>query len=145
MWHKLKNFSLGLRTYDLLSPDCNVRRQVNRALRHRPALSQDEWFETFCKKEGIAYPVAVFAYTHLECYSGLSFSRVLLSDRLVDDLCWTSVCWFDWELSLCDDFYSCFEIDLSDDLEGLMPLTIGDLISFLNCHWSVQHSTLDKQ
>lgn len=132
MWHRLKNFVLSLKTYKALSPDLKVRQRVNHALRCRPALNLDEWFETFYKGRGIAYPVATFVYHHLSQYSGLEFGRVLPSDRLNEDLKWTRVCWFDWELSLCDDFYGQFKVDISDRLEELQASTVEDLVCLLD-------------
>jgi hypothetical protein len=135
---------LSLRTYTVLSPDLRMRRRINRALCDRPALSQSEWFTAFYQNQGIARPVAEFTYVYLERYSGIAFSRVLPSDRL-SDLEWTSVCSFDWELKLCDDFYDHFGIDLSDCLDGLQPVMIGDLVCFLNQHWLSKHSSFDDK
>ncbi|NJR65327.1 MAG: hypothetical protein HC772_08420 [Leptolyngbyaceae cyanobacterium CRU_2_3] len=137
MWHRLKNLFFSFRVYNDLSPDLRVRQQVNRALRDRPTLKQDEWFESFYKSQGIAYPIAIFAYTYLEQYSGLKLGSILPTDRLEAELQWTAVCWFDWQQNLCKDFYRCFEIDI--DIENGLALskldTVGDLIVFLNCHW----------
>jgi hypothetical protein len=136
MWHRLKNLFSSLKTYDALSPSVKVRRQVNRALRHRPALDVDAWFKSFYQLQGVAYPIVSFAYTHLEKYSGIQFSQVHPSDRLNEDLHWTQVCWFDWQLALCDDFYHCHGIDISDCLDELPLLTIEDLILFLDQKWA---------
>ena len=134
MWHRLKNFLLNLWTYPVLSPDLRVRRRINRTLRKRPALNQSEWFKALYRERGIVCPVAEFAYTYLERYSGITFSRVRSSDRL-SDLQWTSVCWYDWELQLCNDFYCRFGIDLTDCLDRFMPMTVGDIVFFLNQQW----------
>lgn len=138
MWHRLKNLFSSLWTYEALSPDLKLRRRVNRALRHRPNLSADDWFESFCKKQGVTYPIATFAYTHLEQYSGLEFGRTLPSDRLNEDLHWTQVCWFDWQFSLCDDFWQAFAVDISVYLDELDLSTVEDLIIFLNYCWTNQ-------
>lgn len=132
MWHRLKNLVFSLKTYDALSPDLKVRRQVNRSLRQRPALNCEQWFQAFFQPQGITNTVASFAYTHLERYSGLEIGRVLPTDRLEQDLHWTQVCWFDWELHLYDDFWQQFGVDISDSLEESTLLTIKDLIAFLN-------------
>jgi hypothetical protein len=132
MWHKLKNLLSNLRSYPDLRPDLRVRQQVNRALRHRPVLKQDEWFETFYKAQGIGYPVATFAYTHLEKYSGLRLGSILPSDRLEEELRWTEVCWFDWEQALCEDFHRCFNVEIDDCLDLSSLDTVEDLIRFLN-------------
>jgi hypothetical protein len=132
MWHRVKNSILSLKTYGILSPDLRVRQDINRSLRDRPTLSANEWFELQCKPLGIQPAVAQFAYFHLAKYSGLKFSKVYLSDRMETDLCWTQICWFDWEINLCDDFYQCFGIDISDRLHDCNPLTVGDLVLFLH-------------
>ena len=88
--------------------------------------------------------MAEFAYTYLERYSGITFSRVRPNDRLCD-LQWTSVCWFDWELKLCNDFYGRFGIDLSDCLGKLMPATIGDIVIFLNQQWLSRKPNFDDK
>jgi hypothetical protein len=53
----------------------------------------------------------------------LSFGRILPSDRLCEDLKLTLVCWFDWQLDLCDDVLRELGVDVSaiefDDLETL--------------------------
>ena len=61
---------------------------------------------------------------------------MLPGDRLEEDLCWTEVCWFDWETRLCEDFWHCFGTDISDRLEEFAPSTVSDLICFLNCQIS---------
>ncbi|HEY9639814.1 MAG TPA: hypothetical protein V6C57_04985 [Coleofasciculaceae cyanobacterium] len=135
MWHRLKNLFSSLRVYHDLRPDLRVRQQVNRILRDRPVLEQDEWFETFYKARGIAHPVATFAYTHLGQYSGLRLGSVLPTDRLEAELHWTEVCWFDWEQCLCEDFYGCFRVEIDDCWDFSNLQTVEDLILFLNHHW----------
>lgn len=131
MWYRLKNLFLGLKTYDTLSPNMKLRRWVNRDLRQRPGISLGEWFGTFYQAQGISYAVAAFAYTNLEQYSGLSMAHVRPTDRLEADLRWTQVCWFDWDLSLCDDFLQWFEVDISDCLNTSPLITVGDLVLML--------------
>jgi hypothetical protein len=132
MWQRFKNLVFSLKTYDDLSPDLKVRQQVNRLLRQRPALSLEQWFETFYQPQGIAYPVVSFVYEHFACYSGLEFARVLPSDQLEDDLHWTEVCWFDWQLSFYADFQQQFDLDISECWDDSELLTVEDVLLFLN-------------
>lgn len=138
MWHRFKNLVFSLKTHDALSPDLQVRRQVSQLLRQRPDLHLDQWFGSFYQPAGITYAVAAFAYEHLARYSGLEFGRVLPSDRLEQDLRWTQICWFDWQLNLYDDFWQHFNVDISDCLDSADFLTVSDLITLLN-QYSVQH------
>jgi hypothetical protein len=131
MWHRFKNLFAHLKTYDLLSPDLATRRQVKRALCHRPRLSLSEWFETFCKSRPLSYPVVSFLYTRLETYSGLELARLVPSDRLEEDLCWTAICGFDWAIALCDDFMQEFGVDMTQCAETFDPKTVEDLILLL--------------
>lgn len=140
MWHRFNNLFSSLQTYDALRPDLKVRRQVNRALRQRPAMTLEQWFQAFYQAQGMPYALVSFAYEHLADYSGLEFSRVLPDDRLNEDLQWTQVCWFDWEQHLCNDFDQQFGTELSeqisDDLNQQLDqaslLTVRDLLVFLN-------------
>lgn len=132
MWQRFNNLVSSLQTYDALSPDLKVRQQVNRSLRKRPAMNRDQWLQSLHQAHGILYPVASFAYEHLSLYSGLDFGRILPSDRLHEDLCWTQVCWFDWELKLVDDFFQHFSVDISECLDQAALLTVQDLVVFLN-------------
>ena len=81
MWQKLNNLFASLSTYADLSPDLDRRRQVNRFLRDRPALSAEEWFEQFWQPLEISPQIANFVYVYLQACSGLEFSRVQPSDR----------------------------------------------------------------
>lgn len=101
-------------------------------LRQRPVMSCDQWFESFYQPQGILYSVASFAYKRLPNYSGLEFGRVLPTDRLNEDLHWTQVCWFDWELNLYDDFGQTFGVDISGCLDEFNLETVKDLLLFLN-------------
>jgi hypothetical protein len=134
MWHRFKNLVFSLKAYDAMSPDLQRRRQVNRLLQQRPALDLQQWFAGFDQLQGIAYPIAAFAYEHLARYSGLEFARILPHDRLEQDLFWTQVCWFDWQLQLYDDFWQQFGVDLSDEWDESTLLTVQDLLVFLNQH-----------
>lgn len=132
MWHRFKNLVFSLKTYDALSPDLKVRRQINRWLQQRPALDLEQWFQAFYQPQGISYAITAFAYEHLARYSGLDIGRILPTDRLNEDLCWTQVCWFDWQTNLYDDFWQHFGIDLSDCLDEDALLTVKDLMAFLH-------------
>jgi hypothetical protein len=132
MWRKLKNFLLNISTYTDLRADLHIRQQVNELLRTRPALTLEEWFEFFWRSRGIAKPVIVFVYTHLEKYSGLQISRVKPSDHLEKDLKLTLVCYFDWHLNLCDDFFNWFGVDISENWELYQLSTVEEFVKFLN-------------
>ncbi|MBD1936806.1 hypothetical protein [Microcoleus sp. FACHB-68] len=132
MWRKLKNFFISVSTYTDLSPDVQLRQQVNTALRHRPALTLDEWFEFYWQTYGVSKPVVAFVYTHLEKYSGVKMSRVQPKDHLERDLQITLVCCFDWHLTLYDDFFSCFGVDISEEFEIYNLTTIEEFVKFLN-------------
>ncbi|MBF2051783.1 MAG: hypothetical protein EDM05_047600 [Leptolyngbya sp. IPPAS B-1204] len=144
MWHRFKNLVVSLKTYDALSPDLKVRRQVNRMLRQRPLLSLNQWFQSFYQPLGITYTVTDFAYVHLARYSGLELGRVLPTDRLDEDLHWTQVCWFDWQLNLYDDFWQQFGVDISDCWDESALLTIKDLMAFLNACSTQADSALSE-
>lgn len=134
MWHRFKNLIFSLKTYDALSPDLELRRQINRSLRQRPALTVEQWFHSFYQPQGITYAVTTFAYEHLAQYSGLEFSRILPSDRLIEDLSWPQICWFDWEHNLYDDFWQQFGTDISDCFDESLLVTVKDVLLFLNQH-----------
>ncbi|MFQ3615118.1 MAG: hypothetical protein SNJ57_08035 [Cyanobacteriota bacterium] len=131
MWHRLRNWFYSLRSYTALRPDLAMRRRVVRSLQRRPSLSPQEWFHTYGKSLGIAEAVVTFAHQQLEQYSGLPFGKLLPGDRLEEDLHWTQVCWFDWELSFYEDIQQTFEVFLEGDLEELLKGTLGDLLVWL--------------
>ena len=132
MWRRFRNILDSLRAYADLSPDLKTRQRVNQLLRDRPALSVDEWFEQLWQPQGVTQPLATFVYTHMQTYSGLEFARVRPNDRLIADLCLPLVCWFDWNLSFCEDFSACFGINLSDRFDPHQYETVEDLVVFLN-------------
>jgi len=136
MWYWLKNIIQSVKTYWVLSPDLKVRRQVLRWLRQRPLLTPQEWYELYGSPANISLSMIQFAYHYLGKYSGLEFGRVLPGDRLDEDLCWTRICWFDWHLALCDDFYQQFsvdlsDVDLSDEVIDIPNITVGGLLRYL--------------
>lgn len=109
-----------------------LRRKVNRSLRQRPYLDPDQWFKAFWESRAISSKTAMFVYRHLAKYSGLQFGRVLPEDRLEEDLCWTGVCWFDWEFALCEDIEHQFGFDISDCFYDQTIFTVADLVTFLD-------------
>lgn len=133
-WNRFKNIFLSFKTYNTLSSSFAARQQVKRRLSHRSDLSPQQWYESQCKPYGISPEIAQFAYFFLSKYSGLPFAQVLSSDRLEQDLRWTEVCWFDWEMALCDDFQHAFGSDLSHSLDDFQPSTVQELMLFLNRH-----------
>lgn len=54
------------------------------------------------------------------------------SDRLQEDLYLSLVCWFDWQETLRQDFFTQFEIDLEEDTDLEMLSTVEDFIVFLD-------------
>ncbi|NEP16516.1 MAG: hypothetical protein F6J97_06365 [Leptolyngbya sp. SIO4C1] len=122
-----------MRTYSDLSPDWRVRRQVNCWLRsHRPALSAAAWSQEFGRYAHCEPRLLSFLQQYLQRYSGIELSRVRPSDRLVEDLKFPLVCWFDWSWSLCDDFARVFNTDISDCFDETQIITVSDLLVFLS-------------
>lgn len=141
MWRRLKNILHSLSTYAELSPDVRVKQRVRQNLRLRPAWSKEEWFEQYWRRQAISRQLSDFIYIQMQDYSGLEFARVRPDDRLVEDLQLPLVCWFDWQLSLCDDFWQVFGVELHEQLELENLVTLEDLVLFLNQHLvSVNHS-----
>lgn len=132
MWRRLKNIFVSCSTYADLGPDLQTRRAVSRELGDRAPLSAEAWYEQFWHPLGVSQPVAEFVYTHMSAYSGLEFARVQPLDRLNEDLHLPLVCWFDWELSLWDDFCTCFDVDTCEFLEMQGFSTVKELVVFLN-------------
>jgi hypothetical protein len=132
MWRRLKNLFASLGTYADRSPDLSQRRQVNRALHDRAALSPEAWFEQFWQPLNISPQVVNFVYTRLQTYSGLELARVQPSDYLNEDLHLYLVCWSEWEQVLCQDFAHCFGVDLSDRFDIQDFETVKDLVIFLD-------------
>jgi hypothetical protein len=132
MWRKFKEIVLNFSTYTDLSPDVEARRRVNQALRDRQALNLDQWFEFFWRPRGMTRAVVAFVYTYLQKYSGLHIGRVRPGDRLEQDLQFTLVCWFDWQMSLCEDFLGCFGVDISDRVDLSAFSTVEEFVKFLN-------------
>lgn len=136
MWQRLKNWYWGFKTYGAMSPDLRVRRLVRQQLDRRPCLSKQDWIAQCCDPENIAQPIAAFAYVYLQRYSGLEMGRVRLNDRLEADLRWTQICWFDWTVTLCHDFWQTFAIDIEQALLESEFYTLKDLLNFLSDRWT---------
>ncbi len=132
MWRKLTNLIQSLKTYGDLSPDLRLRCRINQALRDRPHHSPERWHQTFWRPLNVSSEVAEFVYQQMESYSGLTFAQVVPSDRLTEDLSLSLVCWFDWESTLCDDFYDRFGVDIGDSLSLGNLTTIQEFVVFLN-------------
>jgi hypothetical protein len=133
MFSRLYNWFLALRSYNDLRPDMGLRRQVNRqVLATRPAHSGQEWYQKFWAPQGISSEVATFLYQALAKYSGLQLAKVQPSDRLCEDLKLPLICWFDWELAICEDFHQEFGFDLEDYFDLSQLKTVADLMGFFN-------------
>ncbi len=132
MWQRLTNSIQSLKTYGDLSPDLRLRCRINRGLRDRPRYRFDRWYQIFWQPLEVSSEVAEFVYQQMEAYSGLTFGCVLPSDRLTEDLRLPLVCWFDWESTLCDDFYDRFGVDISNSFNVCELATIQELVVFLN-------------
>ena len=131
MWRRTQNLFHSVVAHGVLSPDIFLRRQVNRKLRPRLALAQHEWFETFWQNDAISPDLVAFVYTSIPRYSGLNVARLKPGDRLEADLCWTQVCWFDWEMDLYDDFLDRFGKDISEEFDFGQLDTLDDFLHSL--------------
>ena len=128
--HRLNNFISSVNAYADMSPDLSVRKDVNAWMmrRDRQALDLSTWSELFGHP---AHPVLIFIYESFSSYSGLDFSLVRPNDSLNTHLKFPLVCWFDWTITFCEDFFHAFELDLSDRFDEADFCTIGELVSFL--------------
>ncbi|MGF1566969.1 MAG: hypothetical protein ACFCVD_02645 [Nodosilinea sp.] len=135
MWQPLKNFVDSLTTYGLLSPDLAAQARVNRWLKSRPYLNHSEWYGQYWMPPAVAaalpQPLVEFVYVRLQVYSGLEMGRVLPSDRLMEDLQFPAVCWFNWGQTLCEDFQATFGLDIADQFDETQFVTCADLMTFL--------------
>ena len=142
----MTNLLSSLDAYADMSPDLEIRQQVNRWMqaRDRQPLSIAEWCEVFSGESAAitkaikkrttasaATSVLAFVYQFFGDYSGLAFSQVRPNDSLNRDLHFPLVCWFDWTLNFCDDFLAHFDLDLSDRFDEAEFLTIGEMVEFL--------------
>lgn len=135
MWRRLKNLYDSLDTYADMSPDLVLRMRINQTLRGRPSRTVDEWYKSFWQPREVSEKVAAFVYDRMEEYSGLHFANVLPKDRLNEDLHLALVCWFDWELSLCEEFGCKFGVDITENFDISALSTVEELVVFLNQQW----------
>ena len=134
MWQRFKNTFFSFGSYADLSPNVQIRRQVHQWLCARPPLSLDEWYYAFWQPQGIAHSLVTFVHHQLREQSELDLTRTRPSDRLVDDLHLPLICWFDWEISLCEAFANQFGVELFDDFDMTHLHTLHDLVHFLHQH-----------
>lgn len=133
MLNFVQSFWASLRSYVDMKPDFQLRSKINRTLdSQRASLTGEEWFERFWRPRGISRQIVEFVYERLGQYSGLHLGRTVPSDRLLEDLQLPLVCWFDWELSFCDDLAQQFNIQLDnpsllDEVE-----TVEDFLTLLH-------------
>lgn len=135
MWRDFQNLVQTVKNYQVMGPDQALRRQVNRNLRSRPYLSIDDWCQWCWMPPAAATPASPlltrFLYVKLGDYSGLSMGHTRPEDRLLEDLYFPIVCWFDWGLTLCDDIYQTFDVDLTDSFDERDYVTLADLVGYL--------------
>lgn len=142
----LNNFMSSVSAYSDMSPDLDIRQQVNEWMqgRDRRALSVTEWCDLFAgefptvaaatvdaETESDAKSVLAFVYEYFAEYAGIDFSQVRPNDSLNRDLKFPLICWFDWTLNFCDDFLTHFDLDLSDCFDEADFATIGEMVEFL--------------
>ncbi|MGF1538043.1 MAG: hypothetical protein ACFB4J_16385 [Elainellaceae cyanobacterium] len=130
-WQQLKNAYFSASTYRDLSADLSQRRRVKTSLRERRTLSRQVW----CRKlwpEVYSTKILAFLYDRIPQYSGLSAGKLRPGDDLEQDLSWTQICEFDWDMALCDDFQAVFGYDISDSLIGAQFYTLEDLVRCLH-------------
>lgn len=136
MWQALQNLLNNIRAYPELSPDIGLRYQVRRWLQSRPNLKIDQWHRQCWQSPEHTSPLPQslthFLYIHLEKHTGLNAGRIRPSDRLVEDLKFPLICWFDWPIALCDDVYAEFGIDITDRFDESQLSTVEALAHFLN-------------
>ena len=132
MMEPINNLFASISAYADMSPDLSIRREVNQRLKisSRDELELSSWCRLYSDRAGDR-PVLAFIYQQVAEYSGLSFGRVRPSDRLVKDLHLPLVCWFDWVLTFCEDFFQQFDVDLSDCFDEDNFETVDDMIAFL--------------
>jgi len=135
IWRPLNNLVKSLKTHHILSPDPKARQEVNQWLSERPCLSCQEWYLIHWTPPAVAkpcpQPLIEFLYDRLPYYSGLQVGCIHPKDHLVSDLRFPAVCWFDWGLCLCEEFYATFETDISDVFDESQLDTCADLVLFL--------------
>ncbi|MEB3294358.1 MAG: hypothetical protein VKJ24_14460 [Synechococcales bacterium] len=101
-WQRLKNWWQDLHAYQDMSPDLKTRRQIQLMLQGRDAYGLQDWYHKFWEPLEVDLAVVTFVYQQLAQLSGLDMSRSLPDDRLIEDLQFPLICWFDWESQLSD-------------------------------------------
>lgn len=129
---RINNVISSINAYADMSPDLSVRKEVNNWLgrRDRQSLDITTWCQLFGKGQP-QHPVLAFIYEAFEQYSGLNFSRIRPNDSLNTNLQFPLVCWFDWTITFCEEFFQAFGLDLSDCFDEDNFSTIGELVDFL--------------
>lgn len=132
MIKQVNNWVSSVNAYADMSPDLAVRHQVNKRLNicSRDSLELIEWCQLFAGSAA-NQAAAAFVYENFGKYAGIDFSLVRPHDRLHADLHMALVCWHDWVITFCEDFFQAFDIDLSDDFDEDDFETIGELVQFL--------------
>lgn len=127
---KLNNFMSSVSAYADMSPDLGIRKDVNSWMvrRDRQAADFITWSELFGHANNA---VLAFIYDSFGEYSGLDFSRVRPNDSLNTHLHFPLVCWFDWSITFCEEFFQTFGVDLSDRFDEADFSTIGEMAEFL--------------
>jgi hypothetical protein len=139
MWQRFQNIFSSISSYADLSPDRQIQGQVRQWLGDRPHLSLEEWFTRFWEPQGINRPLAEFVYHQMQAQSGLDFTRVQPSDRLLEDLHLPLICWFDWETSLCDHFVRQFGVEVFDGFDIARLHTLQDFVLFFQQQLDARH------
>lgn len=129
---RLNNVLSSIHAYADMSPDMAMRRQVNSWMlrRDRQDLSCTQWCQLFGARQP-HNPALTFIYESFGQYSGLHFGRVRPNDSLNSHLHFPLVCWFDWTITFCEEFFQSFGVDLSDRFDEADFDTIGELVDFL--------------
>ncbi|MGD1857081.1 MAG: hypothetical protein ACFB2W_22840 [Leptolyngbyaceae cyanobacterium] len=131
-WQKVSNYIRSVQTYQDMSPDLSIRNQVNQSLRpQRRPLSIEDWCKEFYQ-DPHQQNIARVVYRSLEAHSGIEFNRVRPHDRLIEDLQFPLVCWFDWSTRFGDDILQQLGIDISDCFDETRIQTLADLVDFLD-------------
>ncbi|PSN18110.1 hypothetical protein C7271_14255 [filamentous cyanobacterium CCP5] len=136
MWRDFQNLMQTLKHYRVMSPDRAIRGQVNELLKARPLLTVEEWRRRCWSPPTVSEPISPaltrFLYRQLGEYSGLRIGCTRPSDRLLEDLHFPLVCWFDWGLVLREDVNAAFGIDITDSFDERNYVTLADLVIYLD-------------
>ncbi|MGB3574103.1 MAG: hypothetical protein WA783_09650 [Phormidesmis sp.] len=133
MMQQFNSWFVNVNAYADMSPDIAIRHQVNQWLKDRARynLELSAWQRLFAPQSKNS-DLLTFIYQRFGRYSGLSFGRVRPRDTFHGDLHFALVCWHDWVITFCEDFYEQFHIDLSDRFDEDDFETIGEMIAYLD-------------